>query len=544
MKLPKVISPVVYLCPEFAIDNDLPTYAGGLGVLAGDLINAAATDHFPMIGIGILYKGTDFIQDINSQGNELKKHSEFDHDTSFLRPTLKNGKQLIINIDTPTGKVKIKAYNLRLSETTVIFFLSVNVDGNPPEWISDMDRLYGGDEDSQIRQQILLGIGGIRLLNELDIKPKLYHLNEGRAGFIIWQLVGDLMDKENISFADAWQKTKEKIIYTNHTLVAAGNPTYSQQTVEWWAKPYADALKVDVYELLADGIKQDRFSITDFALNISNKQSAVSQIHGKYAKEQHPEYNWIPITNGVNMIRWQDSDFRNPELTDSELWQIHMTKKRELMESVTKRTGIGYDPNRLVISWARRLAGYKQPKAIFEDVKRLKKIVSNPDRQVQILFAGNSHSADPNAKSIIEDLIKIFSTELSGHAIFVPNYNISLANHLTSGSDVWLNTPMGNLEASGTSGMKAIANGVLNCTVLDGWTYEVNWDGIGWTLAPDNLTESFYQQLETEIAPLYYNRNSEGVPEGWCARMRKSIELAQNYSATRMLDEYKELLYS
>ena len=544
MYLPNVKSPVAYMCPEFAIDNDLPTYAGGLGVLAGDLINSAATQHFPMVGIGILYKGTDFIQQINHKGEEEKRHSEFDHDTSFLRPTTINGKQVKVELTVPEGKVFAKSYHIRLSDTTVLFFLSTNVDGNPQEWISDMDRLYGGDENGQIRQQILLGVGGYRLLKALDIKPRLYHLNEGRAGFVIWEIIADLMDNQKLSFEDAWIQAKDNIVYTNHTLVAAGNPTYSKGSVEWWAKPYSDKIGVDTYKLIEDGIKDDRFSITDFALKISSKQSAVSQVHGKYAKEQYPEYDWIPITNGVHMPRWQDSDFRDPKITIKKMWELHKAKKIELMQSVVKRTGIGYDPDRLVISWARRLAGYKQPKAIFEDIKKLKLIVTNPERPVQILYAGNSHSADPQAKSIIEEIIGLFSTELSGHAIFVPNYNISLANHMTSGSDLWLNTPKGNLEASGTSGMKAVSNGVLNCTVLDGWTYEVDWKDVGWTLDPDKVTEDFYDKLEKEIAPMYYDRNTDGCPEKWCERMKRSIKISELYSADRMLEQYEELLYS
>ena len=198
----------------------------------------------------------------------------------------------------------------------------------------------------------------------------------------------------------------------------------------------------------------------------------------------------------------------------------------------------------MVITWARRLADYKQPRAIFADVKRLKDLLSNPKYPVQLLFAGNSHTGDPNAKSIIEEIIKIFSTDLAKYAIFVPNYNIALANHLTSGSDIWLNTPKGNLEACGTSGMKASANGVLNCTVLDGWTYEVNWEDAGWVLDPENISESFYNILENKIAPLYYENRVDGIPVEWLKRMRVSIELTKDFTTERVLEEYKKLLYS
>lgn len=542
MLLPGVKNPVAFFCAEYAIDNDLPTYSGGLGILSGDILNTAATEHFPMVGIGILYKGTEFMQHITSDGREEKRDSEFDHDTSFLRQTTVNGKPLVFTL-LDNQKVYVKAYHVRLGDNTVLFFLSTDVDGNPPEWVSDMNDLYHGDPESQIRQQILLGVGGIKLLTELDITPSIYHINEGRPGFIIWELTRKLMESENCTFEEAWEKAKEKIVYTNHTLIAAGNLTYPKNLIENWATPFAQNMKVDTLALIKDGLTDDTFSITLFALSISNKHSAVSKVHGKYTRKEWPNFEWITITNGIYLPRWQDSDFRNPNISDYDLWALHMLKKKELVNTVVKRTGFGYNPENLVVTWARRLAEYKQPKAIFSDIQKLQKILSNSDKPVQILFAGNSHSADPNAKSIIEDIIKIFSNELSGHAIFIPNYNISLANHLVSGSDVWLNTPKGNLEACGTSGMKAIANGVLNCTVLDGWTYEVNWDDIGWVLDPENVALSFYDKLENEIAPLYYSQ-TDGLPKEWITRMRKSISVVEEFSSEKMFSKYKKYLYS
>lgn len=543
VKLPDKRNPVGYFSLEFAIDNDLPTYAGGLGVLAGDLIITAAEQDFPMVGVGILYKGKEYLQHITGNGKEEQYDSEFDHDTSFLRPTTKDGRPLIFTIPFENVEVAVKTYHIRLSDHTTLYFLSTDLDENPAEWVSDMDAVYRGDTESQIRQQILLGVGGIKLLNALNIKPSVYHINEGRPGLIIWEIVAEIAKSENIPFEDAWQKAKEKIVYTNHTLLAAGNLTYDTEIVKRWALPFANKLGVDTNLLIKDGLIDSRaFSITQFALNISKKHSCVSKVHAEYAKRGYPNYDWIPITNGINMERWQDSDFRR-SLTDKELWELHMAKKRELAGTVIKRTGFGYDANRLVVSWARRLAEYKQPTAIFADIKRLKAILSNSEKPVQLLFAGNSHSADPNAKSIIEEIIRVFSSELSGNAIFIPNYNIALANHLTSGSDVWLNTPRGNLEACGTSGMKAISNGVLNCTVLDGWTYEVDWKGAGWTLDPDSVAASFYNLLEKEIAPLYYAGGKNGLPKEWVARMRKSIEISKAFSSKRMLEEYSEKLY-
>ena len=537
-------SPVAFFCAEFGIDSDLPTYSGGLGVLASDIISEAADQEFPMVGVGILYKGKEFVQHITGEGKEEQRDSQFDHDTSFLRQTTTNGKPVIITLLIANEEVKIKSYHIRLGDKTTLYFLSTDVDGNPPEWISDMDTLYRGDINSQIRQQILLGIGGMKLLESLNINPQIFHINEGRPGFLIWELAKNISEKEGLTFEEAWKKAKTMIVYTNHTLVRAGNLEYPIEQIRNWAKYFAEDLGIKTEQLIGEGLVDPHtFSITLFALNISGKRNAVSKSHFENSQKEWPDHTWEYVTNGIYMPRWQDSDFRNHNLSDNDIWELHLSKKRELEKTVIQRTGIGYDPNKLVITWSRRLADYKQPKIIFSDIERLKGLIQNPDHPVQILFSGNSHSADTNAKGIIEEIIKTMSTSLSGSAIFVPNYNIALANHLTSGSDIWLNTPQGNLEASGTSGMKAISNGVLNCTVLDGWTYEVEWSGVGWTIDRNNISEDFYHKLETEIIPLYYQRERNGLPTAWIERMRKSIELAKKFSTERVLDEYCKKVY-
>lgn len=536
--------PIAFLCAEFAIDSDLPTYSGGLGVLAGDLISEAADQDIPMIGIGILYKGKEFVQHIDGSGKEEKRDSQFDHDTSFLRQTTVNGKPLILKMQFGDEIVSVKSYHTRLGDNVTLYFLSTDIDGNPPEWISDMDALYHGDINSQIRQQIILGVGGVKLLNELGINPSIYHINEGRPGFIIWEITKNIIEREKLSFGEAWKKATEKIVYTNHTLVRAGNLEYPIELVVNWAKHFSQTLGTNAEALIKDGlINLQTFSITLFALNISRTKNAVSRTHFENSIKEWPNFKWEYVTNGIYLPRWQDSDFRKQNLSDREVWDLHMSKKYELAKSVLQRTGIGYDPNKLVITWSRRLADYKQPRIIFTDLERLKKIIQNQDRPVQILYSGNSHSADPNAKGIIEEIIKIMSSTLAGNAIFVPNYNISLANHLTSGSDIWLNTPKGNLEASGTSGMKAISNGVLNCTVLDGWTYEADWTDTGWVLDTNNVAEDFYNKLEKEIVPLYYDRDKNGIPVKWIIRMRKSINLSKTFSTERVLSEYCKKIY-
>jgi starch phosphorylase len=536
--------PIAYFSAEFAIDSSLPTYAGGLGILAGDVMNTAARMHIPMVGIGVLYKGKSFIQHIVGDGDEQKWDSEFDHDTSFLHPVIgSDGTQVRITVPSPDGDIVVKAYQCILSPESSLYFLSTDVDGNSPEWISDMDTLYRGDAHSQIRQQILLGIGGVRLLSALGITPSMYHINEGRPSFAVFELAKQYKEQHNCSFKDALHLTKEQIIYTNHTTVIAGNPTYEKETIAWWLKPIADGLQTSSDELMESGMKDGLFSITDFAIKHARMHTSVSQIHKKTLEEQYPDIDWVSITNGIDLFRWQDSDFRRLELSDNDIWNVHMTKKRELAKTVEQRTGVSYDPKRLVITWARRLAEYKQPKLIFSDILRLKKIVTSVDRPIQFLFAGNSHAEDNAAEFIVEELVTLFSRELSGYALFIPNFNIALANHLTSGSDVWLNTPAGNLEACGTSGMKAMSNGVLNCTILDGWTLEIDWSGVGWTMGTKDTATQFYDLLEHEISRLYYDQDETGMSKRWVTMMKKSIEHSQMFSAERMVGEYVEKLY-
>ena len=537
-------NPIAIFCAEFGIDSDLPTYSGGLGVLAADLISQAADQNLPMVGVGILYKGKEFVQHITGEGKEEQRDSEFDHDTSFLRPTTKDGKPLVIKLEFDSEEVSVKSYHIRLSDNAILYFLSTDVDGNPPEWISDMDALYRGDTNSQIRQQIILGVAGAKLLEALELEPVIYHINEGRPGFLIWEITAKLMEKEGLNFDEAWKKAKEKIVYTNHTLVRAGNLEYPIEYIRNWARHFSKVLNIDAENLFKEGlINPQTFSITLFALNISSKRNAVSKVHFENSRVEWPNFSWEYVTNGIYLPRWQDSDFRKVSLSDRVIWDLHMAKKHELAKTVIQRTGIGYDPNKLVITWSRRLADYKQPRIIFSNIEKLATIINKPNTPIQILFSGNSHSADPNAKNIIEEIIKTMSTKLFGSAIFIPNYNISLANHLTSGSDIWLNTPQGNLEASGTSGMKAISNGVLNCTVLDGWTYEVDWTDVGWVLDRANVAEDFYKKLENEIIPMYFDRDKNGIPASWIKRMRKSIEIAKGFSTERALEEYKKKIY-
>jgi starch phosphorylase len=252
----------------------------------------------------------------------------------------------------------------------------------------------------------------------------------------------------------------------------------------------------------------------------------------------------VEITNGIHMPTWQDQDMAINQHDQASLWQAHFRKKQELAAFVKTRTGYDYDPNRLVICWARRFAGYKRPEALFEDIVRLEAILTNPKYPVQLLMAGRAHATDTAAKEILKQIIEYMQDELAGNALFIPNYDLAAARMLTRGSDVWLNTPMPGQEASGTSGMKALANGVLAMTVEDGWSAEVDWHETGWSLDGRHLADSVYFRLEHDVVPEFYHRNNQGIPEVWVEKMQRSIALAPSFATKRMLQEYQDLLYA
>lgn len=538
-------NPVAYFCAEYGFDTNLPLYAGGLGILAGDTVKQAADNDVPMIAIGLLYHGFGMVQELSPDGLQLDKNFEFDPVSSGLEHVYVDDQPLFIKVHMTNVDVWVRVWKKTFSDHVALYLLDSDTDQNKPEERGITQALYSGSDESQLKQQFLLGIGGVKLLRDLKINPALYHINEGRPAFAHWQIIRMLMDIHGVDYESARSLAREKTVYTNHTLVGAGNKGYSSQLVASYAQYYADKMGIPVNHLLAPGVEDspDSFNMTRFALNTSRASNGVSQLHTSLSKENWPEYKWVNVTNGVHMPTWQNSKF-SAQLDDSQMWNYHLQNKVELESFIKLKTGYGFDPNRLIISWARRLAGYKQLTSLFEDLDRLKNILTNSDKPVQLLVSGKAHQGDTSGKAMLQEVIGYFANQLSGHALFIPNYNIEIAQMLTRGSDVWLNTPIHGKEACGTSGMKAISNGVLQCTVKDGWAAEVEWDGIGWTLDPNHLSPSLYSMLENTLVPLYYQRDEAGLPREWIQKMRKSIDLAERFSANRMLLEYQQLLYS
>jgi glycogen phosphorylase len=541
-------SPIAYFCAEFAMRSDLPIYAGGLGILAGDVLRAAAQQGLPMVGVGLLYRGEAAAQSISATGEQEETDVPVEPLSLGLEPVHLDDHPLYIKVHLTEVDVWVECWKMQLSPTVTLYLLDTDNEQNLSTERDICRQLYAGTEEALLKQQLILGIGGVKLLHVLGIHPHAYHLNEGRPAFLHWQLIRSYMDEHGMDFTQAREAARQKTIYTNHTLVGAGNPHVSSSLLKVYAQYYADKMGVAVEELLQLGLEEDPelFWTTRFALNVSHKASAVSQLHGELSKQTWPEYDWSSITNGVDMDFWQDSRFRESSLenmSDERIWEIHRDNKRQTMEFVRAQTGYEYNPDWLVITWARRIAGYKHLDWLFADLDRLIVAVRSTDRPIQLLVAGKAHRHDTQGKALLKQVIGYFQKELTGHALFVPNYNLDVARHLVKGSDVWLNTPELGKEASGTSGMKAISNGVLHCTTPDGWAAEVEWPALGWSLDPSDPANHLYRLLEGELPEAYYNRTPAGLPTTWLAKMRASLALSPKFSAERMVREYCQQLY-
>lgn len=542
-------NPIVYLSAEFGLENKLPVYAGGLGILAGDILKGAADQHLHMLGIGLLYRGEEAIQNISPEGNQVEANFNFDPQEAGLELVMDVDSPLYIKIHLTQVDVWVRVWRYRVGETVDLYLLDPDNEKNHSHERRLAYAIYSGTQEEIIKQQLVLGIGGVKLVRALGKKAYLFHINEGRPSFLHWQLVRHSMDYDGLSYADSVKTAINCTVYTNHTVVPAGNKSYDIDLLRAYAKYYSGKMGIDVNELLRPGIEKNGdggFSITRYALNVSKKASSVSLPHFAVCKHNWPEYNWVNVTNGVHFPTWQADNLHEADYQNRDLWARHLENKRAAADYIAQRTGFSYDPHKLVITWARRVTEYKQLDLLFRDIDRLQSILLSTEKPVQLLVAGKAHVFDQNGKKIIREAIGYMSHELAGHALFIPNYNIDMGKALTRGSDLWLNFPRHGEEASGTSGMKAISNGLLQLTMPDGWCGEVDWFNVGWTINPDpsQTSNSIYDRLSNDIIPLFYRRNEEDLPLEWIEMMRRSREIAPHYSARRMVDQYRELLYN
>ena len=555
-------NPIAYFCAEFALSDLMPIYSGGLGVLAGDIINEAAELGLPFVAIGLLYKKGFFKQTINDAGYQEVQQQPFNPRTAGLSLVLNNeGNVFVQSIPIQQRSVFFQAWHLKVG-TVDMYFLDTDVEANAPEDKNITETLYGGDYRTRILQEIILGIGGEKTLFAQGIYPSIYHMNEGHSAFAAFGIIHHAMRLNKWAYNQAYDSIRKKLIFTNHTLVPAGNDIFPREHVESCLAEYANEVEIPLNEFIEKGLTpNNQFSMTIFALNMAFKVNAVSALHAVKAKDLWPSFEMLPITNGVHIKSWMSTPLynklseimleRNITLEESvgflskgELWYIHQMQKEFMIKQIFNITGSIFDKDILTVTWARRLAAYKRPDLIFLHFDRIKRIIQNIQKPIQLIICGKPHPQDEEGKEILHNILEnIKKINESNRVVFIPNYSISLAQFLVAGSDLWLNNPNRGFEACGTSGMKAGANGVLQLTIKDGWTDEVDWSDKGWVIDDVDSSQSLYNQLENEIVNTYYERENS-LPEEWVTRMINTMNtVIQNYSTKRMLIDYFTKLY-
>jgi len=577
-----------YFCMEFGLVDCMPTYSGGLGILAGDHLKAASDLGLPLVGVGLLYQKGYFRQRLNPDGWQLERNPVNDFYTlPLVQVTTKNGQPLIVSVDLPEGPCSIKVWKLEVGGVP-LYLLDTNIPDNSDPQLRDItDQLYGGDKKTRIRQEIVLGIGGVRALQALQLEPTVYHMNEGHSAFLAIERIRQLMKERGLSFNEAREATRINNVFTTHTAVPAGFDYFDPELVyDHWNR-YCEEAGIPFQELLALGRRHrddnsERFAMATVAIRCSAFRNAVSRLHGTVSQELFQEMwpqlpTWeVPIaavTNGVHLPTWLSSDLSRlydqylqpdwlerhtepstwkalSDIPSAELWEARRRRKRRLLQFVRSRVREAavdrkssstelrrlaevLDPDTLTIGFSRRFATYKRATLLMHDVERLKKILNHPEMPVQFVFAGKAHPADHPGKTLIREISNLSrDPECSRRIVFVEDYSIQVGRELVQGVDVWLNTPQRGEEACGTSGMKAGVNGVLNLSVLDGWFDEALEESGGWAIgARDTYSEtqdadhasSLYSLLENEIVPLFYKNREHGIPEEWMKRVKQSL---------------------
>ena len=539
---------IAYFSAEIGISSDLPTYSGGLGVLAGDHIKSSADIELPMVAVSLLYKEGYFKQRIEENGSQVEFYPKFDPLPLLEKINLK------FKLKLRNREVWVQSFRYNFEgingHVVPIYFLDTDLDENHIEDRNISLRLYSGDSDHRILQEALLGFGGMKLLDRLNFSGiETYHMNEGHCSF----LTLELYKKYNFDI----NKVKQKCHFTTHTPVDAGHDQFSK-----------DNVKNILNELLPDQLNLPRLTgenmlhMTELGLHFSRSANGVSKLHGKVAQDQFPDYKIDYITNGVYHPHWMGDSFsllydnklkdwrENPtslleidKISDQELLNAHKLQKQSLLDYVNSQTQQAMSNEILTIGFARRAAEYKRAKLIFRDIERLKSIC---DQRVQIVFAGKAHPNDSGGKKLIKDVVSNAS-KLFGNVkiVYLENYNMWLGKLITSGVDVWLNTPLRPNEASGTSGMKAALNGIPNFSIIDGWwaegcKNEINGWSIGKKETPDDHADSedLYYVLENKIIPTYYENK-----ENWIEIMRESIKTGVDFTAHKMITNYDKKFY-
>ncbi len=620
---PLQVNPVAYFSAEFGFHETLPIAAGGLGILAGDHAKSASDSGLGFAGISLFYREGYFQQAIDSNNWQTEYYTLLDPRNLPIEPILnEKGEPLVDRVEIGMNRVAFQAWRVNVGRVPV-YLLDANRAENEQHFRDLTLRVYGGDSTTRIMQELLLGIGGVRLLRRLGVKPSVFHMNEGHAAFLTLELIREKM-AEGKAFEDAVAQTKTECLFTTHTPVQAGHDRFSPDLMDYALHRFSKQFPAPFAEVLKLGRvnpqnAQEPFCMTVLALKLSRAANAVSELHGQVSRRMwhclYPDrtVDQVPIghiTNGIHLLGWMKGTVRRfwrrklngeaitigggasgPSLdwdtfinsaafwqrmadpnfiSDEELWALRYKLRRELIEFARRRLliqrqraqtdFIAFDhllnPDALTIGFARRFATYKRAPLIFESLNEIARLARDAARPVQFIFAGKAHPRDDEGKRYIQKIIHLSKhSDLQGYLVFIENYDVHVARQMISGCDVWLNTPRRPLEASGTSGMKAGCAGCLNLSILDGWWRE-GYDGtngfaIGEDAHPESVEEqdrldsvSLYEVLTREVIPLFYERDSKGIPRRWIQKIRRAmVTLVPQFTTRRMVREYTERYY-
>ncbi|TXJ45837.1 glycosyltransferase family 1 protein [Brachyspira aalborgi] len=602
---------IAYFSFEYGLHESLPNYSGGLGILSGDHLKSASDLGLPFIAVGLLYRKGYFRQYLNADGWQ----QEYDIENDFFNLALEkvldsNGETMKVDVDLPGRKVYAQIWKANVGRIQ-LYYLDANIEENSVEDRDITAQLYGGNLETRIQQEILLGIGGIKALKKLGIKPTIYHMNEGHSAFLSLERIRQLMIDNKLDRKTAREVVFSSNVFTTHTPVPAGNDVFPIEMMQKYFVDYIKQIDMSMEEFLKLGKidpnnQKEDFCMTVLALNLSAENNGVSELHGHVSREMWKDiWKGVPakelpidsITNGIHTLSWISFDMQNlldrylgprwrtkpleygiwervQKIPDAELWRTHERRKERLIDFCRERLKAqiinrGFTkneinhaeqiltPEALTIGFARRFATYKRGTLLFRDIERLKKIISNPHRPVQIIFAGKAHPHDNGGKELIKNIAEICRRqEFRDHIVFLEDYDINVARYMVQGVDVWLNNPRRPLEASGTSGMKVPPNGGLNFSILDGWWDEAYDGQNGWAIGNrEEYTDLEYQDevesnalynvLENEIIPLYYERGRDDIPRQWVTAMKWSMQtVCPQFSTNRMVADYFNKFYT
>ena len=601
---------VAYFSMEFGLHESIPIYSGGLGILAGDHLKSASDLGLPLVGVGLLYRQGYFRQYLNNEGWQQEFYPENDfYNLPLILERDANGAPVEFELEFGSRHFRVNIWRVQVGRAP-LYLLDTNLESNSPENRLITAQLYFGDKEMRIIQEILLGIGGIRALRVLGIIPNVCHMNEGHAAFLALERIRLLMEKRGVTFNEAREIVCAGNVFTTHTPVEAGIDHFQVDLLDRYFVRYYNSLGLSRDEFLGLGRQnprntQESFSMAVLALKLAGSANGVSQLHGKVSRKmwknlwpELPEEQ-LPlgsITNGVHTRTWMSNHMASllvrylgtrwlddptnhsvwrhiARIPDAELWRTQQSGREHLVDFARKRLKaqlkqIGattreiaiaeevLDPEVLTIGFARRFATYKRGTLLMQDLDRLSRILNNPEMPVQIIFAGKAHPQDQEGKELIRQIVQISHQERFRHRIvFIEDYDMEVARHLVQGVDVWLNTPLRPMEASGTSGMKVAFNGGLNMSILDGWWDEGYQKNNGWAIGKGEVYEDIeyqnqvegratYDLLEKEVVPMFYERGSDITPRSWITAMKASMQsLCPFFSSDRMVQEYTNRSY-